>query len=335
MSHPLPHSAHDGAPAHDRPASHDPDAAPHQPGPGNGHSPTHSHSGEGHRHGHGSDDHAAHGGAHDDDHAELLDLDAEVFAEQLSSLTAWLPVDGAPRRVVDLGCGTGAGTLALLARFPDAEVTAVDFSPAHLNRLREKAAERGVAGRVRTVRADLDAGWPDLGRPDLVWASASLHHMADPDRTLQRIRDVLASGGLLAVVELAGFPRFLPADAPRDAPGLEDRAHALSDRRHAEQLRHRGADWGAKLSTAGFTLAAERTLAVRLDRAGLDPARSETLGRYALSALRRLHGAVADDLSASDLAALDRLLDTAAPDGVLHRGDLTMRTERTAWAARP
>ncbi|WP_107451815.1 methyltransferase domain-containing protein, partial [Actinacidiphila rubida] len=118
--------------------------------------------------------------------ADRLDIGTRFLLEHL-------PERVGPDRVVDLGCGTGAGTLALLARFPDAEVTAVDFSPAHLNRLREKAAERGVAGRVRTVRADLDAGWPDLGRPDLVWASASLHHMADPDRTLQRIRDVLAS----------------------------------------------------------------------------------------------------------------------------------------------
>jgi hypothetical protein len=37
---------------------------------------------------------------------------------------------------------------------------------------------------------------------------------------------MLASGGLFAVVELAGFPRFLPEDAPQDRPGLEERCHA-------------------------------------------------------------------------------------------------------------
>ncbi|GII59230.1 hypothetical protein Pth03_76190 [Planotetraspora thailandica] len=36
----------------------------------------------------------------------------------------------------------------------------------------------GVADRIRTIQADLDQTWPALGPADLVWASASLHHMA-------------------------------------------------------------------------------------------------------------------------------------------------------------
>lgn len=153
------------------------------------------------------------------DQAEILDLDAEVLAEHIASLTAWLSVGTSPRRIVDLGCGTGAGTLALLERFPEAELTAVDLSAAHLHRLREKAAAVGAADRVRIVRADLDAtAWPELGTPELVWASASMHHMPDPDRTLRQVHDLLAPGGLFAVVELAGFPRFLPEDARRTLP---------------------------------------------------------------------------------------------------------------------
>lgn len=149
------------------------------------------------------------------DQAEILDLDAEVLAEHIASITAWLPIGTGPRRIVDLGCGTGAGTLALLERFPEAEVTAVDVSAAHLHRLREKAAAAGADDRVRVVQADLDAAaWPELGRPELVWASASMHHMPDPDRTLRQVHDLLAPGGLFAVVELAGFPGFCPK-APR------------------------------------------------------------------------------------------------------------------------
>src|SRR3954466_5081725 len=50
--------------------------------------------------------------------AEILDLDAEVLAEHTASITAWLPLQTDPRHIVDLGCGTGAGTFALLDRFP-------------------------------------------------------------------------------------------------------------------------------------------------------------------------------------------------------------------------
>ena len=264
-----------------------------------------------------------------DDQAEILDLEAEVFAEFIASITRWLPVEASPRRIVDLGCGTGAGTLALLTRFPEAYVTAVDSSVDHLHRLREKAREDGVAGRVRTVQADLDAAWPDLGRPDLVWASASLHHMADPDRTLRRVHDTLAAGGLFAVVELAGFPWFLPDDAPKDRPGLEERCHAASHHKHATQVPHRGADWGSRLTAAGFRLDGERTITVNIEQS-----RSAAVGRYALASLRRMRDAVADALSAEDLTALEQLLDTDGPHSILRRDDLAVRAERTVWAAR-
>ncbi|MFJ8109071.1 class I SAM-dependent methyltransferase [Streptomyces sp. NPDC096132] len=264
------------------------------------------------------------------DQSEILDLDAEVLADHTASITAWLPLETGPRHIVDLGCGTGAGTLALLDRFPEAQLTAVDSSAAHLHRLREKAAAAGAADRVRVVRADLDApAWPALGTPELVWASASLHHMADPDRALRQVHELLAPGGLFAVVELTGFPRFLPEGAPQDAPGLEERCHAALADHHAERLPHRGADWGAKLTEAGFTVEGARTITV-----AIGPRDTDAAGRYALSALRRLRGNVASALTPEDLTALDRLLDTDGPHGILRRSDLAVRTERTVWAAR-
>ncbi|MGN3953666.1 class I SAM-dependent methyltransferase [Streptomyces sp. WAC8370] len=274
-----------------------------------------------------------HGGHHEHDdpgQAEILDLDAEVLAEHLASITAWLPLTSEPRLIVDLGCGTGTGTFALLERFPDAHVTAVDNSAGHLRILSEKARARGVEERVRTVRADLDSDhWPDLGTPGLVWASASMHHMARPERALRSVRELLAPGGLFAVVELAGFPRFLPADAPEARPGLEERAHAATDSFHAEHVPHRGADWGPMLAAAGFTVEDERTLTV-----DIEGGRSEAVGRYAHGSLQRLRGVAAPVLDPQDLAALDELLDTDGPNSILRRTDLAVRTERTVWAAR-
>lgn len=265
--------------------------------------------------------------------ADILDLDAQVLAGHITALTGWLPVQAPPRRIVDLGCGTGTGTFALLDRFPEAHITAVDTSATHLQRLREKACARGAEGRVRTVQADLDAAdWPDLGAPDLVWASASMHHMADPGRALRQVHGLLAPGGLFAVVELSGFPRFLPAGAPEDRPGLEERCHEASDRFHVEHVPHRGADWGPKLTAAGFTVEDERVITVNIDNT--DRSRSEEIGAYALGSLQRLRHSVAEALTPEDLAALDRLLDTEGPGSVLRRDDLVVRTERSVWAAR-
>ncbi|GAA2439432.1 class I SAM-dependent methyltransferase [Streptomyces macrosporus] len=292
---------------------------------------THQHTPHHGENGHHPDhDHGGHQEHRDGGQAEILDLDAEVLAEHLASITAWLPLKSEPRQIVDLGCGTGAGTFALLERFPDAHVTAVDTSTGHLQLLRERACARGVERRVRTVQADLDTNhWPDLGTPDLVWASASMHHMANPDRTLRSVRELLASGGLFAVVELAGFPRFLPAHAPENRPGLEERAHAATDSFHAEHVPHRGADWGPILTAAGFTVEDERTITINIEGE-----RSEAIGRYAYSSLQRIRGVAAPALSPEDLAALDELLDTNSPNSLLRREDLAVRTERTVWAAR-
>ncbi|MEV7422604.1 class I SAM-dependent methyltransferase [Streptomyces sp. NPDC091212] len=278
-----------------------------------------------------------HGGSHghhqehgDSGQAEILDLDAEVLAEHIASITAWLPLKSAPRQIADLGCGTGAGTFALLERFPEAHVTAVDASAGHLQLLREKACARGVQDRVRTVQADLDTNhWPDFGTPDLVWASASMHHMAHPDHALRSVRELLAPGGLFAVVELDGFPRFLPADAPENRPGLEERAHAATDSFHAEHVPHRGADWGPVLTAAGFTVEDERTITVNIEGN-----RNEAIGRYAHGSLKRIRDTGAPALGPEDLTALDELLDADSPRSILRRDDLAVRTERTVWAAR-
>ncbi|MFJ4716390.1 class I SAM-dependent methyltransferase [Streptomyces sp. NPDC088785] len=280
---------------------------------------------------HHGDPHDHRHSAHDDAaQAEILDLDAEVLAEHIASITDRLPLTNAPRHVVDLGSGTGAGTFALLDRFPEARVTAVDASAGHLRLLREKACARGVQDRVRTVQADLDADdWPDLGAPDLVWASASMHHMARPDRALAAVHRLLAPGALFAVVELDGFPRFLPADAPAGRPGLEERVHAASDSFHAEHVPHRGADWGPMLAAAGFTVEDRRTVTV-----AIEGSRSPAIGRYAYGSLSRLRDTAAPALGAEDLAALDELLDTGGPHGITRRDDLAVRTERHVWAAR-
>src|ERR1700744_4768692 len=150
---------------------------------------------------------------HDDEQnlAALLDLDAEVLGPQLAEATAWLAAlagDRPVRRILDLGCGTGAGTFALLERFPDADVIAVDLSAHMLRQLEAKARARGLAVRVRPVEANLKEAWPPLdGDVDLAWMSAALHHMSDPARTLRQALAPLRPGGVLGLVEMQGVPR--------------------------------------------------------------------------------------------------------------------------------
>ncbi len=292
---------------------------------------THQHQ---HQHQHGSAARSAHAHTHDSDVTpnglpEILDLDAALFAPRLTALTgriACLAGDDV-RHIVDLGSGTGTGTFALLEQFPTARVTAVDSSPAMLERLTSAARDRGLGDRVRTLEADAGAGLPGISDADLVWASASLHHMDDPATALAGIRAALRPGGLLAVAETDGMPAFLPADG--DPGELESRCRAALDGLHAERLPHRGADWGSLLAAAGFSVEQERAEQWEL-RAPLP----EGAGRYAFLVFERIRGSLDGRVDADDLAALDRLID-GGPDDVRHRDDLVVRSTRQTWMARP
>jgi SAM-dependent methyltransferase len=264
--------------------------------------------------------------------AELLDLDAEVLHSYLSEVTAWigdLAADLPIRRILDLGSGTGTGTLALLERFEQADAIALDISPQLLHHLTGKARALGLADRVRTVQADLDAAWPAIETADLAWASASLHHMADPDRVLDDVFAALRPGGLLVVAELDSFPRFLPDDVGLGRPGLEARGHAVLAERRATELPHLGSDWASHLSQAGFVIEAKRSFVI-----DLTPPLPASAGRYAQASLRRMRSGLDSQMTADDLAVLDTLIDSDGPDGVLQRDDLTVRTARTVWVAR-
>ncbi|MFI8825721.1 methyltransferase domain-containing protein [Streptomyces sp. NPDC053431] len=112
-----------------------------------------------------------------------------------------LPGLGVGRSVLDLGCGTGASTAALLRAAPLASVTAVDASAGMLARARSKA----WSGRVTFVHASVEgmARSGVTGPYDAVFAAYLFRNVADPDAVLGQVRDVLRPGGRLAVHEFA------------------------------------------------------------------------------------------------------------------------------------
>ncbi len=256
-------------------------------------------------------DHLAHQGA--GDQSSFLDLDAEVFGDQLAAV---LDLTGVPaaRGVVDLGAGSGAGGRLLRERYPGATVTCIDKDPQMLELLRQQ----GFAA----VEADLDDGFPALACSviradgvagvDLVWASSSLHHVAHPARLLSGVRRALSPNGVLVVVELAGLPSFLRRPG---ASLLEQRCH---DAAAAEGWNHYP-DWTPVIESAGFAVTRSELTTV----APVTPDARE----YARQWFARFSHLEA--LTADDRDAVEDLL------GRFDREELEPRATRTVWVATP
>ncbi|MEN0136913.1 MAG: class I SAM-dependent methyltransferase [Rhodococcus sp. (in: high G+C Gram-positive bacteria)] len=270
--------------------------------------------------------HGEHTPAHETSLADLLELDAEIFGSYLDQVAEWagLRVGETPRRAVDVGAGTGVGSLALARRFPAAEVIAIDRSEVMLERVRTAAREQGLADRVSVVHADLDAGWPAVEAADLVWAASSLHEVSDSDRVLRDMYAALNPDGVLVLVEMDALPRLLPDDLGLGRPGLESRCHEALAR--MDWNAH--PNWRDHVERAGFVDVEQRSFTSEAR-----PAPQNT-GRYAHTFLLRVRSALDGQLAADDRDALDRLLSDDGPDSVLHREDLTVRGSRTAWIAR-
>jgi len=107
----------------------------------------------------------------------------------------------APMRIADIGCGTGASTL-ILARLPNAYITAVDFLDEFLDVLESRARHEGVAEKITPVCASMDKLPFDDEVFDLIWSEGAIYNMGF-QKGLADWRRYLKPGGLLVVSEIS------------------------------------------------------------------------------------------------------------------------------------
>lgn len=109
-----------------------------------------------------------------------------------------VPGDGAPQRVLDIGCG--AGTLALHFARRQGEATGMDFAPSAIARLKEQAESEKLA--VTAVVGDVLAAQPGfIDRFDLVCDRQCFQDLSAEGRLLyaHNLRLWLRAGGRFAL----------------------------------------------------------------------------------------------------------------------------------------
>ncbi len=117
-------------------------------------------------------------------------------------------------RVADLGCGTGRTTLALAAALPDAAVTAIDFSDAFCQRLRDETTRRNLGSRIHIHEADMAAPPIAPGSLDLLWSEGAVYNIGF-ENALSLWRPLLKPAGYAVISECTWLS--------------DDRPHAVSE----------------------------------------------------------------------------------------------------------
>lgn len=105
-----------------------------------------------------------------------------------------------PRRVLEVGCGTGLLSRALRQMWPDAEIVCCDLAPAMVAACRQTLPHMlpPQTGTIGFAVCD-GAALPFVGPFDLVISSMTAQWFPDPAASLAAWRGLLAAGGCLAV----------------------------------------------------------------------------------------------------------------------------------------
>jgi len=155
----------------------------------------------------------------------------QVHAAMLDTVAASLPTR--PKRILDIGCGTGRLLRGAAARWPEAELIGVD--PAA--RMVEMARRLLPAGVFEVAPAE-ELPFSDA-TADLVLSSVSFHHWTDQRKGLAEAGRVLRCSGRLCLADIAlpGWVARLLRSRARSAPAIQQLLEATGFRIETQERR--------------------------------------------------------------------------------------------------
>lgn len=102
---------------------------------------------------------------------------------------------------IDMGCGTGAGTLYLAQK--NIQVIAVDTNATYLSKVNSEAKEKGLDSYVKTLETSMDQA--HVTDPvDLIWAEGSMY-IIGWKHALTLWKELLKPGGVIVATDCFWF----------------------------------------------------------------------------------------------------------------------------------
>ena len=128
-------------------------------------------------------------------YSELIAKCVPRYRELIYNMFHYIPEDFQPKRILDLGCGTGNLTDQMFKNFPEAEIDALDISEDILNESRKRFSNIPT---IRYIQADFKSMHLAPGSYDLIMSSIAIHHIDDPDKIklYAEVYQALKPGGI-------------------------------------------------------------------------------------------------------------------------------------------
>ena len=152
-----------------------------------------------------------------DDYRLLIDLHKNAKrqgpgggSETEKALSLAMIDRGAPLKIADIGCGTGASTI-LLAGLLQARITAVDFCPDFLEVLETNAKHMGLSERITTLACSMDNLPFGDEEYDVIWSEGAIYNIGF-ERGVKDWSRYLKVGGLLVVSEITWITGSRPSE---------------------------------------------------------------------------------------------------------------------------
>jgi len=122
------------------------------------------------------------------------------YKELMLALVKYLPTGFNPKRILDLGCGTGNCTALLKAHFPDSEYTLVDASSEMIKICQDRFSSQKIQYQ-QSFFQELNF---DSGSFDLIVAGFSLHHLKSEEKQalFPRMAQWMRKNGLFTYSDL-------------------------------------------------------------------------------------------------------------------------------------